>query len=183
MNALDYIAFGLNEFIKSFPHTRVSYEYDIYASTHYIEVTPSDVYHLDKKYIEWEKSFIKAFISQFPDQNICFISDDAPVGLDRASFTLTGKEFISEILFVSSQDCFVKDVTVNINKGLDVQNDDVVISSCDNSNCSSSNKDINPSPHSITNHDFEKSISKIYYNPDTSGDFAIEKNTRFSLAA
>ena len=174
MNASDFITSGLREFIKIFPQTKVSYEFDIYASTHYVEVIPSDVYHLDANYIEWENSFFNAFISQFPDQNICFISDDAPINLEEVSFELTGKEYISGISFINALDYFVRDVNVNFNEELGLQNDADIIPSYDN---------VNPSPLFISNYDVDKSSKKVYNSSSVSDDYLPEINTKFSLAA
>ena len=35
------------------------------------------------------------FIELFPEENICFISDDALVGLDKVDFELKGADFVS----------------------------------------------------------------------------------------
>ncbi|MFW5701150.1 MAG: hypothetical protein ACOCWM_05610 [Cyclobacteriaceae bacterium] len=174
MNASDFITSGLREFIKIFPQTKVSYEFDYYASTHYVEVIPSDVYHLDENYIDWEKSFFNAFISQFPDQNICFISDDAPISLDEVSLELTGKEFISGISFINALDYFVRDVNVIFNEELGFQNDADIVPSYD---------DNNSNPLLITNYDLDKSSKKVYKSSSASDDFLPEVNNKFSLAA
>jgi len=95
MEATEYIKNELNKFIVQFSHTRVRYEYDIEAQLHYIEIVPNEVYRFDKLYIAWENQITDIFIEKFPDQNICFISDDALVGLDKTDFQLTGNDFIS----------------------------------------------------------------------------------------
>ena len=100
MLAFEYIKSELKYFIIKFPKTRVRYENDINSNTHSIEVVPNEVYRLDKDYITWEDNFFDAFINEFPDQNICFISDDAIVGLDKIDFELSGKEYISVDAFI-----------------------------------------------------------------------------------
>ncbi|TRX43049.1 hypothetical protein [Flavobacterium restrictum] len=97
MLPFEFIKSELKNFIIEFPKTRVRYEMDDNSSTHSIEVVPNEIYRLDKNYIIWEDNFFDEFINQFPDQSICFISDDAIVGLDKIDFELSGREYISMI--------------------------------------------------------------------------------------
>jgi hypothetical protein len=97
MLPLEFIKSELKNFIVEFPKTRVRYDNDVNSNTHSIEIVPNEVYRLDKDYINWENDFFDRFINEFPDQNICFISDDAIVGLDKIDFELSGKEFVSMI--------------------------------------------------------------------------------------
>ncbi|MBN2764906.1 MAG: hypothetical protein JXR27_00930 [Paludibacteraceae bacterium] len=93
MTSQEYIILELNDFIVSFPQTRVRYEYDQLSDVHFIEVVPNSVYHLDEAYIKWESEMYDRFIASYPDQNICFISDDALVGLENAQLALTGSVY------------------------------------------------------------------------------------------
>lgn len=95
MDPFQYITSELEKFISEFPKTRVRYEHDNSSETHFIEVVPNEIYHLDAQYIQWESEMFDRFIELFPEQNICFISDDALVGLDKIDFELKGHEFIS----------------------------------------------------------------------------------------
>jgi hypothetical protein len=95
MLPFEYIKSELKNFIIKFPKIRVRYENDNNSNTHSIEVVPNEIYRLDKDYITWEDNFFDAFINEFPDQNICFISDDAIVGLYKIDFEISGKEYIS----------------------------------------------------------------------------------------
>ncbi|NDP28284.1 MAG: hypothetical protein GZ087_12785 [Flavobacterium sp.] len=97
MLPFEFIKSELKNFIIEFPKTRVRYEMDDNSSTHSIEVIPNEIYRLDKNYIIWEDNFFDEFINQYPDQSICFISDDAIVGLDKIDFELSGREYISMI--------------------------------------------------------------------------------------
>lgn len=101
MTPQDYIIRELNDFIVKFPRTRVRYEYDQLSDVHFIEVVPNKVYHLDEAYIAWEGDLYDNFISSYPDQNICFISDDAVVGLENAQLELVGSIF--EILYSTNR--------------------------------------------------------------------------------
>jgi hypothetical protein len=96
-----YIIQELNDFILKFPQTRVRYEYDELSDAHFIEVVPNNIYYLDEAYIAWESDLYDKFIASYPDQNICFISDDAVVGLENIQFELIGSIF--EILYSTNR--------------------------------------------------------------------------------
>ena len=93
MNAQDFIIKELNLFVEQFPKTKVRYEFDEKALVHVVEVVPNEVYHLDEAYINWEDRMFSVFIETFPKENICFISDDALVGIENPVYTIKGREF------------------------------------------------------------------------------------------
>lgn len=95
MTAKEYILNKLENLTNKFPQVRVRYEYDKMADVHVIEVVPNDVYHLDNTYIAWESEVVDNFIDLFPTQNICFISDDALVGIRNAEYIFEGFAFAS----------------------------------------------------------------------------------------
>lgn len=102
MNQYEYIISKLKKFILEFPKTRVRYEHDHNSETHFIEIVPNETYRLDAEYIRWESEMFDSFIEFFPDENICFISDDALVGLDKIDFELIGTQFA--IVYTTSID-------------------------------------------------------------------------------
>lgn len=95
MTPKEYIVIELKSFINDFPQTRVRYEHDLSSETHFVEVVPNQIYHLDADYVKWECNFFDNFINLFPSENVCFISDDAIVGLQNIDFEIYGKEFVS----------------------------------------------------------------------------------------
>jgi hypothetical protein len=114
MRPQEYIKSALHVFISKFTQTRVRYEFDSTAFTHYIEIVPNSVYHLDEVYIAWESDFYELFTSQYPNQNICFISDDALVGLDEIQFELIGSSFIE--YSVNNECSFIPVAEIKINE-------------------------------------------------------------------
>lgn len=90
---LNFIMAGLKEFVISFPQSRVRYEFDVDAKVHCVEVLPNHLFHSDNGYISWENEFTDKFINSFPNQNICFFTDDALVGIREAQFELCGVNF------------------------------------------------------------------------------------------
>ena len=93
LEATSLIKEALNGFVKLFPKTRVRYEFDINANVHCVEIIPNHIYQLKNDYIEWENNFTNNFIALFPDQNICFFSEDAIVGIKNIQFELEGSRF------------------------------------------------------------------------------------------
>lgn len=105
MNSKDFIIQELNLFVEQFPKTRVRYEFDEKALVHVVEVVPNEVYHLDEAYVAWEEQMFSKFIEVFPSENICFISDDALVGIERPVFIKKGKEYES-VSYTTAGLCF-----------------------------------------------------------------------------
>lgn len=94
MKSSEFIVKELELFVKKFPKTRVRYEDDQLTVAHFIEIIPNEIYKFDENYIKWERDLFKRFISEYPYENICFISDNAIVGLDEVHFEKCGTEFI-----------------------------------------------------------------------------------------
>ena len=93
MDAKSFIHTELNSFIEQYPNTCIRYEYDKSSLIHFVEVSPKEVYDSDNDYIQWENNFWEQFVSKFPAENICFISDDDVVDIKNPELTLTGIEF------------------------------------------------------------------------------------------
>jgi hypothetical protein len=92
--AKSFIIKELNDFIKFFSNTRVRYEFDIDANVHCVEVVPNEVYHLNNDYISWENMLTDKFIALFPNQNICFFSDDSIVGINNIQYEFIGINYV-----------------------------------------------------------------------------------------
>lgn len=93
MTSTEYIIAELEKFVKSFHQTRARYEISNDGVTHIIEIVPNEVYHMDDLYLEWEDKFFNDFVSQFPYENICFITDDSALSIVKPIFTVEGLSF------------------------------------------------------------------------------------------
>jgi len=118
MEVKDYIISELNAFIKKFSKMRVRYEYDSNALTHTIEAVPNEIYHMDKDYIAWECEMFEKFISLYPTENICFISDDALVGIENEIFSKEGLDYApfstkEETVTFTSTTIFIQQKSLN----------------------------------------------------------------------
>lgn len=129
IEATSFIQNYLKNFIVLFPTTRVRYEFDLDALVHCIEIVPNSIYKLDHNYIDWESNFTNEFISHFPDQNICFFSDDAFLGLNNVQFELVGNKYIEPFTTLSN-DLEIKLEVVKINHINALQSISGITSSC-----------------------------------------------------
>jgi len=93
MTAKEFITKELGDFIKKFPQVSVRYEYHELSNAHFIEVVPNEVYSLNDDYISWETNMWDRFVNLYPVEGICFISDDALVGIEKAELTLYGTDY------------------------------------------------------------------------------------------
>jgi hypothetical protein len=96
MTSQEYIRKALDAFIDTFCSARVRYEYDANAQTHFVEIVPNEIYHSRNDYISWESEMFDRFVALYPTENICFISDDALVGIAQAEYTLYGKNYTQQ---------------------------------------------------------------------------------------
>ncbi|MCL2435624.1 MAG: hypothetical protein FWD09_05750 [Lentimicrobiaceae bacterium] len=90
MTAKEFIKKELSNFIKQFPQVRVRYEYHELSDAHFIEIIPNEVYNLNEEYLVWECDMWDRFVEHYPMEGICFISDDALVGIENAELALSG---------------------------------------------------------------------------------------------
>lgn len=94
MTPREFITKELDIFIEQFPQVRVRYEFHELSNAHFIEVVPNEVYNLDKDYISWELDMDDKFSELYPYEGICFISDDALVGIENAVYAKVGSDYM-----------------------------------------------------------------------------------------
>ena len=131
MSASDYIKLEIKSFIQNFPKTRVRYEHHKPSNAHFIEIVPNEIYHLDNSYIQWESDFFDRFISEYPCEGICFISDDAVVGLENIDFEIAGSNFATSVADYSvnnNEENFFSEIKILL-IGQKTERKDVVFSS------------------------------------------------------
>jgi hypothetical protein len=96
MDSKNYILKNISSFIKKNNNVRIRYGYDECTITHVIEVVPNNVYRLNDAYILWESEMFDKFIALYATENICFISDDALVGIENVECTLYGENYAQD---------------------------------------------------------------------------------------
>ena len=102
MTSKEYIISKLESFITSFPQARVRYEHDADIDTHFVEILPNELYHLNEDYMDWEEQVFDDFVEMFPGESIGFITDDALVGLENVEYELRGTLF--DKIYTTSRD-------------------------------------------------------------------------------
>jgi hypothetical protein len=100
MTPQDFIISKINELVELFPTTKCRYEHHFISDSHFIEVVPNEIYRLSADYLKWEEETTFDFIDKFPNQNLCFISDDALVGIDVVHYEITGKLYNLPVSFM-----------------------------------------------------------------------------------
>lgn len=83
MNSREFVIKEIYVLIKRIPIIKVRYEFDPKVLTHIIEIVPKEVYHFDEEYISWENNVYERFDHLFPNESICFVSDDSLVGVEK----------------------------------------------------------------------------------------------------
>lgn len=123
MTSKEYIISKLESFIKSFPQARVRYELDSDIETHFVEILPNELYHLNEDYMNWEEQMFDDFIEMFPGESIGFITDDAIVGLDNIDFEIYGEQF--DFLYTTTTESLsVCDEFLEITSSVSLNNSD-----------------------------------------------------------
>jgi hypothetical protein len=93
MTPKDFIIKSINDLVIEFPNTRARYENHQLSNTHFIEIVPNEVYYLNENYQKQEEEIVFRFIEKFPTQNLCFITDDAMVGIAKIDYQAQGSSF------------------------------------------------------------------------------------------
>lgn len=93
MRAKEFVIEALKELLGKVTTVKVRYEFDANALVHVVEVLPEKVYSSNKEYLGWEEQLYHDFVKQFPRENICFITDDALVGIKNAEFEQQGENY------------------------------------------------------------------------------------------
>lgn len=95
MTPKEFVIKNLDNLTHRFPGIRVRYAYDSMALVHTVEICPSDFYRSNQDYIAWENTMFEKFVDSFPQENICFVSEDDVVGVENAEYEKIGAEFNS----------------------------------------------------------------------------------------
>jgi hypothetical protein len=110
MTPKDFIIKSINDLVLEFPNTRARYENHQLSNTHFVEIVPNEVYSFDEDYQKREEEIVFQFIEKFPTQNLCFITDDAVVGLDKVEYETKGNLY-DLIYSVNLENCHVVEIT------------------------------------------------------------------------
>lgn len=93
MNSISFVKSNIDKLVEIFPQLSCSYEYDQFSNTHIIKVLPNATYANDESYASKEFEVTTKFIDLFPDESICFISDESLISVDSPIYEKTGLLF------------------------------------------------------------------------------------------
>lgn len=93
MSPATYIKNSLTQLASfSSPHTCFKYGFDEVIKTHVIEITPQkEFYHAELLTEAWVNMSV-AFMTQYPTEDIVFITADSPLVLDHYPFAYTNQQ-------------------------------------------------------------------------------------------
>jgi len=93
MNSISFVKSKVDILVDSFPEIKCSYEHDVLSNTHIIEILPIHVYTSDDVYANKEIEIIDEFINNYPDESICFISEESLISVESPIFEKKGLLF------------------------------------------------------------------------------------------
>lgn len=101
MTPKEYISAKLDQLIKLFPKIRVRYESDEFSGTHTVEIIPQSEYNKEAM-MDWQDAVFEEFFNLYPAEAVCFISDDALVGIEKPEKIYYGSLYIHSQYTVAS---------------------------------------------------------------------------------
>jgi hypothetical protein len=93
MNPEKFIIDELEKFIRDFSKVRIRYEHDEMSRSHFVEIVPNSIFRSDSCLRKWKHGFWDKFVAFYPTENICFISDDALVGIENVIYAKEGLDY------------------------------------------------------------------------------------------
>lgn len=91
MTQQDFVKSSVDRILNQFPGVKCRYEYHNASYTHFIEVVPHSIYDNEDDYINLEEAIVTEFEQLFPDENICFLSDNSIYKLHNPIYEASGK--------------------------------------------------------------------------------------------
>jgi hypothetical protein len=101
MTPKEFISAKIDQLIELFPKIRVRYECDGFSGTHTVEIIPQSEYN-NEAMMDWQGAVFEEFFSLYPAEAICFITEDALVGIEKAEIVKTGTLFVNADYTVSN---------------------------------------------------------------------------------
>lgn len=108
MKPIEYIKSKLDELVRQLPQIQARYQFYVESDVHYVEIMPNIVYSENKEYIIWEESVRAEFNSQFDDESVCFVSENAITGISNPDYVAKGHKFCSYPKYSNEQ------ITINM---------------------------------------------------------------------
>ncbi|MCD6201587.1 MAG: hypothetical protein J7K46_07255 [Bacteroidales bacterium] len=127
MKATDFVIRRLNELIDNFPKLKAKYEYDNSSKSHYIEILPAKEFKNNKDYAIYETKLIIDFISNFPYDEIVFITKNDLIDISNPIFEKEGKLYrVEKVSFWNSFN-WSNEIKMNFNLDLNFSFNESII--------------------------------------------------------
>ncbi len=105
MKSNNYIIQKIDDLVRAFPELKIRYEFDSFSDSHIIEVLPAKEYKDNTKYAKYETQLMFDFISEYPLEEIVFITEEDLVEIENPIYvkegTLYGDININELFDIS----------------------------------------------------------------------------------
>lgn len=84
MSVTNFINISLGKISKMFPEAKIEYQYDNPSETHFIKVTPSEIY-TNREFAKLDIELNESFEGLGINEELCFITSDSLIQLDAPS--------------------------------------------------------------------------------------------------
>ena len=95
MNYINFFKTAFEKIQSIFPQARLEYEYKDFSETHFVKVTPSEIYDQDS-YIDLECEIQGEFKELEPDGALCFITEETLTEINNPALVSPPKEVITD---------------------------------------------------------------------------------------
>jgi hypothetical protein len=92
MNSFNFLIDKLTHIVETCSNIRIRYKYIEEDLLHIVEVVPEKTFQ-EQIFLEIEKKFVSEFHEKFKYENLCFISNDDPIGINNPDFVMQGNNF------------------------------------------------------------------------------------------
>lgn len=93
MNSKDFIINKLRKLIKKLPAVKISYNFHELSDTHSVEILPKDIYHNNKLFKQLEEDLIIDFITKYPTESLCFLTEDSIIPIESIELAFIGDSY------------------------------------------------------------------------------------------
>ena len=93
MNSKDFIINKLRKLIKKFPALKASYSFQELSDTHSLAILSKDCYYGNQLFKQHEEDLIVDFVTKYPVESLCFLTEDSIIPIDNIELALTGDTY------------------------------------------------------------------------------------------
>lgn len=97
-----YVSDQLYTLVQEFPMIQVSCRYDDRCETYYAKVLPAIEYSDNIDLSDKTMNILEDLLQLYPCESIIIFSEDSTINMDKADYTLTGKDFVENQLVLKS---------------------------------------------------------------------------------